>query len=68
MIKSQRGTLFVLTCLCASTSLHAQSGCTDSPEAPTMILLLVGMAGMFYGSSLLMKMLRQKSIRRSNVR
>jgi len=42
-----------------TVSLHAQGGCFDSPEAPTDVLLLVGSAGMFYGSSLLMKALRK---------
>ncbi len=42
-----------------TVSLHAQNGCFDSPEAPTDVLLLVGSAGMFYGSSLLMKAFRK---------
>jgi XrtJ-associated TM-motif-TM protein len=44
-----------------SASLYAQSGCFDSPEAPTDVLLLVGSAGMFYGSSLVMKAFRKRS-------
>jgi len=39
--------------------LHAQGGCEDSPEAPTDILMLIGTAGMFYGSSVVMKLLRR---------
>jgi XrtJ-associated TM-motif-TM protein len=41
----------------ASSLLHAQGGCTDSPEAPTDILMFVGTVGMFYGSYLLRKVL-----------
>jgi XrtJ-associated TM-motif-TM protein len=33
-------------------SAHAQGGCTDSPEAPTDILLIVGAVGVFQGSRL----------------
>jgi XrtJ-associated TM-motif-TM protein len=36
-----RALLFAGFLLCAS-SLHAQTGCEDSPEAPTAILALVG--------------------------
>jgi XrtJ-associated TM-motif-TM protein len=36
--------VFCLT-LAMALSLHAQSGCTDSPEDPTIILALVGGAG-----------------------
>jgi XrtJ-associated TM-motif-TM protein len=31
--------------LAAALPLHAQSGCTDSPENPTVVLALVGSAG-----------------------
>lgn len=31
--------------LLIAVPLHAQSGCTDSPENPTVILALVGSAG-----------------------
>lgn len=31
--------------LVAAAPLHAQSGCTDSPENPTILLALVGSAG-----------------------
>ena len=33
--------------LVAALPLHAQYGCTDSPENPTAILALVGSAGAF---------------------
>jgi XrtJ-associated TM-motif-TM protein len=31
--------------------LHAQDGCTDSPENPTAILAVVGSAGAFFVSA-----------------
>jgi XrtJ-associated TM-motif-TM protein len=31
--------------LLIAAPLHAQSGCTDSPENPTIVLALVGSAG-----------------------
>jgi len=49
--------LVVFTLLSASNLLHAQGGCTDSPEAPTGILMIVGTVGMFYGSLLMRKVL-----------
>jgi XrtJ-associated TM-motif-TM protein len=52
--------LAALLLLLATTSAHAQGGCTDSPEAPTDVLMLVGSAGMFYGSSVLMNLIRRK--------
>jgi XrtJ-associated TM-motif-TM protein len=30
--------------------LHAQSGCTDSPENPTVVLALVGSAGAIFST------------------
>ncbi len=41
-------------------SAHAQSGCTDSPEAPTDILLLVGAVGVFQGQRVI-QWLRKRS-------
>ena len=35
----------------AVAPLHAQSGCTDSPENPTVILALVGSAGAFLATA-----------------
>ena len=32
----------------AVSPLHAQTGCTDSPENPTIVLALVGSAGAFF--------------------
>jgi XrtJ-associated TM-motif-TM protein len=39
--------------------MHAQSGCSDSPEAPTDVLMLVGSIGMIYGSSMVARLLRK---------
>jgi XrtJ-associated TM-motif-TM protein len=47
---------FALIAICAP--LSAQSGCFQSPEAPTDVLLAVGAAGMFYGSAVVGKWLR----------
>ncbi|AEU36769.1 PExPT-CTERM protein [Granulicella mallensis] len=52
--------LAALSLLLAATSAYAQGGCSDSPEAPTYVLMLVGSVGMFYGSSVLMKLVRRK--------
>ena len=49
-----------LAILFATASLHAQSGCFHSPEARTDVLLLVGSAGMFYGSSILTRVIRRR--------
>lgn len=45
--------LVVAIALLAASALplHAQSGCGDSPEAPTAILALVGSAGAFVVSA-----------------
>lgn len=59
MNKTRFVVLSALALLACTTSLHAQTGCTDSPEAPTAMLMLVGCAGMFYGSSALRKVLRR---------
>lgn len=37
--------------LCIVHPLHAQVGCTDSPENPTAVLALVGSAGAFFGAT-----------------
>jgi XrtJ-associated TM-motif-TM protein len=55
-MKVSRISLFaILLLLALPVVMHAQSGCNDSPEAPTDVLLLVGSFGMIYGSSLAMK-------------
>jgi XrtJ-associated TM-motif-TM protein len=63
MIKARYVILSALVLLVFATSLHAQGGCTDSPEAPTALLLLVGSVGMFYGSSVLRRVLRGRGKR-----
>ena len=57
MIKTRYLNPIASVLLLSAASLHAQGGCTDSPEAPTALLMLIGMAGMVYGSSVLRKML-----------
>jgi|HubBroStandDraft_5_1064220.scaffolds.fasta_scaffold224127_1 XrtJ-associated TM-motif-TM protein len=37
--------------LCVTLPLHAQNGCTDSPENPTAILALVGSTGAFFATA-----------------
>jgi XrtJ-associated TM-motif-TM protein len=49
----------VLAVLPLSSELYAQSGCVDSPEAPTAVLMVVGAIGMFYGSRKVLKLLRR---------
>ena len=51
--------LVVVMFLAIPAALHAQSGCSDSPEAPTDVLMLVGSIGMIYGSSVVSKLLRK---------
>jgi XrtJ-associated TM-motif-TM protein len=36
--------------LCVAVPLHAQTGCTDSPENPTVVLALVGSAGALFST------------------
>lgn len=50
----------VAVMLGAAGSLHAIGGCDDSPEAPTDVLLMIGAAGMVYGSSVVAKIVRGK--------
>lgn len=51
--------LFILMFLALPVVMHAQGGCVDSPEAPTDVLMLVGSAGMVFGSSLVVKLARK---------
>jgi XrtJ-associated TM-motif-TM protein len=44
-------TLSCIVLLCITRSIHAQSGCTDSPENPTAVLAIVGCAGAFFTSA-----------------
>jgi XrtJ-associated TM-motif-TM protein len=59
-VRRVRTIIFVaIACSIVCKSLYAQGGCLDSPEAPTDVLMGVGVAGMFYGSSIAMKVLRR---------
>jgi XrtJ-associated TM-motif-TM protein len=49
MMKSICKILFVLTLVLVAMPLHAQRGCEDSPEDPTVVLALVGTAGVLLG-------------------
>jgi len=44
-------TLGVVLLLTVALPAHAQSGCTDSPENPTLVLALVGSAGALFASA-----------------
>ena len=57
-MKTCRIFLLAILFLAVPVVLHAQSGCSDSPEAPTDVLMLVGTLGMVYGSSVVTKMVR----------
>jgi XrtJ-associated TM-motif-TM protein len=48
MKKSLLLTLSCIALLSVARSLHAQTGCTDSPENPTAVLALVGSAGALF--------------------
>lgn len=51
MNKTRTAVVSALAILFAATSLHAQTGCTDSPENPTAVLGLVGACGWLVASS-----------------
>jgi len=63
MIKTRDVILFAFVLFAFTASLHAQGGCVDSPEAPTVVLILVGSVGMFFGPSVLRKMLRRDGMK-----
>jgi XrtJ-associated TM-motif-TM protein len=46
-----RMALLTLVVLTVPAMAHAQTGCTDSPENPTIVLALVGSAGAFFASA-----------------
>jgi XrtJ-associated TM-motif-TM protein len=50
MNKTLRLFLWSTAFLAIAVPLHAQSGCTDSPENPTVVLALVGSAGALFSS------------------
>jgi XrtJ-associated TM-motif-TM protein len=43
--------LWCVILLLVAVPLHAQTGCTDSPENPTVILALVGSAGALFSTA-----------------
>ena len=43
--------LFGLAVCLSTVSMHAQGGCENSPENPTVVLALVGSAGAFVASA-----------------
>jgi XrtJ-associated TM-motif-TM protein len=51
-MKTSSYTLLAAALLLVVTApLHAQTGCADSPENPTLVLALVGSAGAFVASA-----------------
>ncbi len=60
MFKLRRSSLLLVTLFSTAPALLAQRGCFHSPEAPTDVLMVVGAAGMFYGSGLLRKLLARR--------
>jgi XrtJ-associated TM-motif-TM protein len=64
MNKKLQFLLWSAALLTVAVPLHAQSGCTDSPENPTAVLALVGSAGAF----LSMARSRYKARRKSSER
>jgi XrtJ-associated TM-motif-TM protein len=49
--KIVRLALIAFTVMAVPVVAHAQSGCTDSPENPTVVLAVVGCAGAFFASA-----------------
>ena len=50
----KKSSLLLIGCavlLTVSLPLHAQGGCVNSPENPTLVLALVGSAGAFFASA-----------------
>lgn len=50
MNKSLLLSLWCVVLLLVAVPLHAQTGCTDSPENPTVVLALVGSAGALFST------------------
>jgi XrtJ-associated TM-motif-TM protein len=50
MNKTIQGLLWSAALLLVAAPLHAQTGCTDSPENPTVVLALVGGAGALFST------------------
>ncbi len=49
--KVVRVALLAMAVLAVPVMAHAQTGCTDSPENPTVVLALVGSAGAFFATA-----------------
>jgi len=45
-MKNSKYVVLAVLVLAATLKLHAQGGCVDSPEDPTVVLGLLGAAGM----------------------
>jgi XrtJ-associated TM-motif-TM protein len=50
MNKKLKVLLWSVAVLLIAVPLHAQSGCTDSPENPTAVLAVVGSAGALFST------------------
>jgi XrtJ-associated TM-motif-TM protein len=50
MDKSLQRLFWAVFLLSVAVPLHAQTGCTDSPENPTVVLAVVGSAGALFSS------------------
>jgi len=50
MNKTLQIILWSAAVLLVAVPLHAQTGCTDSPENPTVVLALVGSAGALFST------------------
>jgi XrtJ-associated TM-motif-TM protein len=46
----------------SALAMHAQGGCSDSPEAPTDILMLVGATGLYFGHRLRGRFMAKKNV------
>jgi XrtJ-associated TM-motif-TM protein len=64
MTKSALAILGCALFLSVALPLHAQSGCTDSPENPTVVLALVGSAGAIFSTMRSRLRARRKSSQR----
>ena len=49
--KLVRMALVALAVLAVPVAAHGQTGCSDSPENPTVVLALVGSAGAFFSAA-----------------
>ena len=61
MNKSLRLLVWSALFVCVAAPLHAQTGCTDSPENPTVVLALVGSAAALFSTVRARASARRKS-------